>query len=239
LVWLTSCASAPETSDVPSVTDVLSRAVSAHGMDGLDSSRMAFTFRDRDYTIEMDGGSFVYTRSFTDSLGRAVRDELTNDGLKRYRHDTLQSLTPKDSAAYASSVNSVRYFFLLPYGLYDPAVNAELLDTVEIRGQAYNQVRISFEEDGGGEDFDDVYRYFFSVENGELDFLAYTFEAEEGGIRFREAINKRRVNGVLIQDYINYGLDGDDREINNIAERYQEGELPELSRIENTSVRIE
>ncbi|WP_157975890.1 DUF6503 family protein [Lewinella sp. IMCC34191] len=238
LVLFSTCAPSPEKAE-PSVTEVLDHAIRAHGMEAIDSIQLAFTFRERDYTIELEGGKYLYTRSFTDSLGQPVRDELSNAGLVRYRHDSLQPLTAKDSAAYAGSVNSVRYFFLLPYGLRDPAVIAELLDTVDIRGRAYNQVRVTFEEAGGGEDFEDVYHYFFNDDTGELDYLAYTFEAEDGGIRFREAINKRRVNGILVQDYINYGLDGDDRDIASIARRFEAGELPELSRIENTAVRVQ
>ncbi len=42
----------------------------------------------------------------------------------------------------------------------------------------------------------------------------------------------------LVQDYINFGVDGDDRDLDRIVERYNSGQLPELSRIENTAVRI-
>ncbi|PPK86355.1 hypothetical protein CLV84_3281 [Neolewinella xylanilytica] len=238
LGWLGSCAPSPETDANPEAK-VLARAVRAHGMEGFDSVQIHFTFRERDYGIEQRNGRFTYTRTFADSLGNAVRDVLTNEGLVRYRNDSVQTLTSKDSAAYAASVNSVRYFFVLPYGLSDPAVQARLLDTATIAGRAYDRVRITFDEEGGGEDHEDVYHYFFNQVTGELDYLAYTFEADEGGIRFREAVNKRRVDGVLVQDYVNYGLDGDDRGIDRIAERFLAGELPELSRIQNAAVRIQ
>ncbi len=193
-----SCAPSAQSSAEPEKAEaILSRAVNAHGMEGLDSTQMQFTFRDREYGIIRRGGTFRYTRSFSDSLGHSIRDVLTNDGLVRYQDDSLVVLTPKDSAAYASSVNSVRYFFQLPYGLSDPAVNAEFLDTQVIDDRVYDRVRVTFEEAGGGTDFEDVYHYFFSQQTGELDYLAYTFEAEEGGIRFRKAINQRTVNGVL------------------------------------------
>ncbi|THH41585.1 DUF6503 family protein [Neolewinella litorea] len=219
--------------------DVLERAVEAHGMSGFDSTQISFTFRERKYGIQTDRGRFTYTRSFTDSLGNAVRDVLTNEGLERFRNDSLLQLTAKDSTAYAASVNSVRYFFMLPYGLYDPAVNIELLETVTLEGKLYDRVRVTFDAEGGGTDHDDVYHYFFNRDTGELDYLAYTFEADDGGIRFRKAINKRKVGGVLVQDYINYGLDGDDRDIDAIGARFAAGELPELSVIENTAVRID
>lgn len=234
---------APAQNEEPPVAqqaeEVIQRAIAAHGMTDLDGRKLRFVFRERTYGIEMEGGRFRYTRSFVDSTGRAVRDELTNQGLRRFIQDGEVELSSKDSSAYAGSVNSVRYFFLLPYGLEDPAVRADFLDTVGIRGSVYDQVRVTFSAAGGGTDFEDVYHYFFDREGGELDYLAYTFETDGGGIRFREAINKRRIGDVLVQDYINYGLDGADRNIEDIARRYQAGELPELSRIENTAVRIE
>jgi hypothetical protein len=208
-------------------------------MQDLDRLALTFRFRDRDYGIETDGGRYRYTRSFRDSLGRSIRDELTNEGLSRMTDGQLVTLSTKDSLAFAESVNSVRYFFLLPYGLFDPAVRATALAPVTIRGEVYDRVRVTFTEAGGGTDYDDVYHYFFHQGTGELDYLAYSFSADEGGIRFREAINKRRVEGVLIQDYINYGTNGNDRDLSHIDRRFAAGELPELSRILSEDVRID
>ena len=237
-----TCAPAQEQEEEPPVAEqaagVIQRAIAAHGMTDLNGKRISFAFRERDYGIELQDGRYRYTRSFVDSTGQRVRDELTNEGLRRFRQDSAVGLSVKDSTAYAASVNSVRYFFLLPFGLEDPAVQAELLDTVGIGQSVYDRVRVTFSAQGGGTDHEDIYHYFFDREDGQLDYLAYTFETDGGGIRFREAINKRRVGDVVVQDYVNYGLDGADRDIATIARRYEAGELPELSRIENTSVRI-
>ncbi len=238
-MMLSTCADAPRPNAEGGAVGVIKRAVTTHGMDGFDEVRAEFTFREREYTIDRQGGTFRYSRGVTDSLGNRILDELTNDGLRRLRNDSLIALSPKDSAAYAGSVNSVRYFFMLPYGLYDPAVNTQLLEPTRIGNTAYDRVQVTFDPDGGGRDHDDVYQYFFNQETEELDFLAYTFEVDGGGIRFRQATNKRRVNGVLIQDYVNYGVDGEDRDIDGIEHRFSAGELPELSVIENTAVRID
>ena len=235
-----ACAPAPEeTGEISTpVQRVIDRAIQAHGMENFGNGSASFTFRDRHYEIERSNGTYAYTRSFTDSLGRHTVDVLRNEGLQRFRGDSLIELSSKDSAAYASSVNSVQYFFSLPYGLNDPAVNASLLDSVHIEGAWYDRVRVTFDQAGGGTDFEDVYHYFFQRGSGELDYLAYTFEADGGGIRFRKAVNQQRLNGVLVQDYINYGLDGDDRDIDSIAARFGRGELPELSLIENRDVEV-
>lgn len=219
---------------------VIDEAIAAHGMDRLDNFSASFRFRERQYTIERSqDGRFVYTRNFVDTLGASVIDSLTNDGLLRYVDGELFQVTDEDRVAYANSVNSVRYFFMLPYGLNDPAVQSELLSPTTIAGQAYNRLKVTFAPEGGGTDFDDVYHYFFNQETEELDYLAYAFEVNDGGIRFREAINRRRVGGVLIQDYSNYGVDGEDRDLADIDRRFENGELPLLSVIENTEVVIE
>ncbi|CAH1000510.1 hypothetical protein LEM8419_01663 [Neolewinella maritima] len=240
---LCTCGPAPADAEQEVVTaeGLIDRAIQAHGMERWDSLVSArFVFRERTYSVDNRQGRFAYTRTFLDSSGLTVRDTLSNDGLIRDQAGIRIPLSTKDSAAYAGSVNSVRYFFMLPYGLQDPAVRATLLDTVTIDDGLYHRVEVRFDEEGGGDGFDDVYHYFFRDDTGELDYLAYTFSDDDGGLRFRKAINKRRVGGVLVQDYINYGVDGqDDRAIDDVDERYRRGELPELSQIINTEVRIE
>lgn len=232
-LFILGCEEAP-----PTAREVIDRAVAAHGMTDFDSVGITFVFREREYEIRTEGERYTYGRQFRDSLGNDVSDRLDNDGLRRYVNDSLVRLTAKDSTAFAGSVNSVRYFVMLPYALGDPAVNTRLLDLVQIDAREYQRVEVTFDEAGGGQDFDDVYHYFFDKQTGEMDYLAYTFAVEGGGIRFREAINKRRVEGVLLQDYINYGLDGHDHSIDSVVALYRTGRLPELSRIENTRVTV-
>ena len=43
------------------------------------------------------------------------------------------------------------YFFQLPRPLQDPAVNAELLNSVVIEGNPYWTLKITFDQEGGGE----------------------------------------------------------------------------------------
>ena len=233
-------AAATPAREVPSVqrNKIIERAIAAHGMESMDEVTITFDFRNRLYGIKTNMGEYRYSRAFIDSTGRAVTDELTNDGLQRLVEGEAEQLSAKDSTAVAGSVNSVRYFFMLPYVLDDPAVMVEAMDTVMIDGGTYEQLEVRFSAAGGGEDFEDVYRYFFNADNGELDYLAYSFDVNEGGIRFRKAINQRRVGGILVQDYENYGIDGDDRDLSDIAGRYSRGALPLLSLIENTEVTV-
>ena len=71
-----------------------------------------------------------------------------------------------------------------------------------------------------------------------MDYMAYLYHTDGGGLRFREAINQRRVEGVLVQDYINYKPADESIDINTIDELFEAGELEELSRIINEQVQI-
>ena len=71
-----------------------------------------------------------------------------------------------------------------------------------------------------------------------MDYLAYLYHTDGGGMRFREAINPRRVNNMLIQDYINLKPEDEGIDIMTIDELYNQGELIELSRIINEKVTI-
>ena len=46
--------------------------------------------------------------------------------------------------------------------------------------------------------------YWFNKQSFTVDYLAYEFHVDGGGIRLREAINPRMVNGIRFVDYKNY-----------------------------------
>jgi len=64
-----------------------------------------------------------------------------------------------------------------------------------------------------------------------VDYLAYSYHVNGGGVRFRSAYNSREVDGVRFQDYINYKHDST-TPVEEMDEYYLKGELKELSKIE-------
>ena len=77
-------------------------------------------------------------------------------------------------------------------------------------GVPYHRVKVTFRQEGGGRDWEDVFMYWFRMDTNAMDYLAYAFgqgPGEEPGTRFREAYNVRRVNGVRMADYRNYTVD--------------------------------
>ena len=107
---------------------------------------------------------------------------------------------------YHRSINAVHYFSILPYGLNDKAVNKTYLGDVDIKGKPYYKIEVTFDKEGGGEDYDDVFVYWINKDTHEADYLAYSYNEgpKDIGMRFREAYNRREVNGLSFTDYNNY-----------------------------------
>ena len=237
LISIAVACSAP----APTAQEVVDKAISQAGVDKLKNGEASFTFRDIDYTYMMHGGDFIYTRTQKDSLGNQVKDVLDNEGLFRYINDSLVTLEEEKRAAYTSSVNSVIYFAFLPFRLNDAAVNKSYVGEVEINDTNYHKIKVTFDAEGGGEDFEDVFYYWFDTEDYSMDYLAYSYnEEDEGtGMRFRIAYNSRKVNGVTIQDYRNLKPKVKDSiPLEQIDQAYQDGKLEEISLIELEDVVI-
>ncbi len=219
--------------------EIIIESIEAHGGDRYDEHDISFDFRNRSYRSKRAYGDFQYERIFQDSLSRTVRDVLTNEGLTRFIDDEEVTLTAKDSAAYANSVNSVIYFALLPYFLTDPAVFTEYIGTSEIKGEIYDKVKVTFSENQGGKDFEDQFIYWFHQKTKTMDYLAYNYQTDGGGARFRAAYNKRREGGIRFADYENYKPNPETMNINSFDSLYDNGLLEKLSLIENTNIKVQ
>ena len=198
-----------------------------------------FDFRDRHFTATRDGGRFRYERLSTDSTGADVRDVLTNDSLYREVDGERVALDEEERQGINSGVNSVVYFALLPYFLNDPAVEKRYLGEATVEGEPYEKVEVTFEEEGGGEDYQDRYVYWFHRDRHTMDYLAYSFEVNGGGTRFREAVNARTVGGVRFADYRNGGADTLGTPIHRYDELLAADQIDPISEIvlENVEVR--
>ncbi len=217
-------------SQAPTADAIIQKSIKAHGGKNYQKKAFAFDFRDKHYSYENKKGQYRYTRSFSSTEGD-VLDVLTNDGFTRTINVKTVTLAPEKAKAYSNSVNSVIYFAMLPYFLNDPAVHAELLGETQIKGQNYYKIRVTFSQDGGGTDHDDIYVYWIHTDSYQVDYLGYSYHVNGGGVRFRSAYNKRKVDGVLFQDYINYKHDKS-TPVTSLDELYERGGLQELSRIE-------
>lgn len=206
-------------------------AIDAHGGSAYSAAHVQYVFRDREYELFRRGGAYRYERRF-EQEGSAVRDILSNESFIREIDGQPVAIADSFAFKYSNSVNSVHYFAQLPYGLNDPAVNKKYLGKIELKGKTYHKVEIKFQEEGGGKDFDDVFVYWIDAETFYVDYLAYSYETDGGGLRFREAYNPRTVAGIRFQDYVNYKADVKAWTVQELDRAFEEGALVELSRIE-------
>lgn len=228
---------APLTSEAKA-RDIISKAMDAHGSGLVDSSDIAFDFRGRHYRSQRQGSQFRYERAFVDSTGAQVLDLLTNDGLSRAVDGQPVALSAKDSLAYAESVNSVLYFTLLPYFLRDDAVQPTYLGEASIKGEPYHKVKVTFRQEGGGTDYEDEYIYWIHRDRHSMDYLAYNYQVNGGGARFREAYQVREVAGLRVADYRNYKPEPLSMAVASFDSLFEAGALKLLSAIEVENVKV-
>jgi len=221
-----------------SAQEIVDRSIEVSGgVEAYEQSTIAFNFRGRDYISEIRGRKKILKRiQKNDTLN--LLDLLSPSGFQRFDNDSLVSLNDSLSVTYGNSVNSVHYFSKLPYGLNDAAVNKELLGETVVKGKQYFKVKVTFNQEGGGDDFDDTYVYFFNKENFKADYLAYDFHVNGGGIRFREAYNERYINGIRFVDYNNMKPINEDVSVLQVDSLFNNNELELLSKIELTDIKV-
>ena len=221
-----------------SAQQIIDKTIEKAGGNRYENADIQFTFRDIDYTSHRKNGLFELTRGFADSVGK-VKDVLTNSGFSRLINSEKVILADSTAGKYSNSVNSVHYFVQLPYGLNDAAVQKELVGETEIKGKEYYTIKVTFDQEGGGEDHDDVYMYWINKENFTMDYFAYKFYTGEGGIRFREAYNPRTIGGIRFVDYRNYKIEPwESVDLRDLGELFNEGKLELLSDIKTENILV-
>ncbi|MBT8239082.1 MAG: deoxyribose-phosphate aldolase [Croceitalea sp.] len=216
---------------------IVDKAISASGGERYQNTIVRFRFRDFIYESEVIDGKKILRRIGATDFTEVI-DVKSPDGFKRYVNDSLVVVADSMAIKYANSINSVHYFTRLPYGLNDAAVMKELLGEVQLKNQDYYKVKITFKEDNGGDDFEDIYIYWFDKQTYKPDYLAYQFYTEGGGQRFREAYNERHVNGIRFVDYKNYKTKDNTTKIVLIDSLFENGALELLSKIELTEIEV-
>lgn len=218
---------------------IIDKTIENAGGKKYDNAAIQFTFRGTQYNSSRNNGQFELSRSFTDSLGD-IKDVLNNDGFERFVNGEKMNLPDSTATKYANSVNSVHYFAELPYGLNEAAVEKELVDTTEINGKKYYEVKVTFKQEGGGVDHGDIYMYWISQKDFTVDYFAYKYYTGKGGIRFRTAYNPRMVNGIRFADYKNYKAEPwKSVEVQDLDEMFEAGKLELLSDIKTEDVSVE
>jgi len=199
-----ACTAAKEELDAD---QVINKAILEHGGIRYDNMSVEFDFRDRHFKALIKNGKYVYESTFQSEDGW-VKDVYQNDSFKRIVNEKEIELNIQNRADFQNATNSVIYFALLPFHLDDPVINRQLMRSVRIKGEPYFKVEVTF-GDGGGERFENAYIYWIHKEHFTVDFFAYSFNVNGGGVRFREATDVQIVEGIRFQNYNNYTIEED------------------------------
>ncbi len=217
--------------------EIIQKALHQSGFDK-SSFSVDFDFRDYHYTLIRKPSFYSFSRS-TIQKDVEVKDVMTSSKpLQRFLDGKVIQLSDSLQRVYSNSLNSVMYFFQLPKPLQDTAAINELVGAVVIHGETYWTLKVTFKEEGGGEDFQDEYRYWINQKNYEIDYLAYNYLTDGGGTRFRRAVNKRKIEGIFFQDYVNYKPFQKFEQLDSLPSLFEQEELEQVSLIENKNIRV-
>ncbi len=218
--------------------DIVDKAIAQAGGERYYNSKIEFDFRDRNYCAIRDEADFKLERQmYKDSV--VTTDILSNSYFLRLENEEQIQLADSTITKLSNSVNSVHYFSVLPYGLNDEAAKKTYLGEVTIKDKTYHKIEVSFSEEGGGTDFDDVFLYWIDIKTYHVDYLAYEFHVNGGGMRFREAFNERTVNGIRFVDYKNYKPIDTNTKLYELDALFESSGLKLLSKIELENVKVE
>lgn len=209
---------------------IIDKTISLSGANKVSNSQITFKFRDKSYNAIRKNGNYILNRVFkTDDS--TVKDVLSNNGFVRYIDSLPFTVIDSMATKYSRSINSVHYFSVLPFGLNDKAVQKKLLSSSIIKGKEYYKVEVSFSEDGGGEDFEDVFIYWIGKDNFLIDYLAYSFHTDGGGKRFRAIKEDHFKKGIRFVDYYNYKPLSKEASLVNLDKYFEGKQLKKVSEI--------
>ncbi|RNC79816.1 MAG: deoxyribose-phosphate aldolase [Winogradskyella sp.] len=241
LVLVFNCKNEIKTSKPLTANEIVDKSIDVSGgivYDTVAAVIINFDFRSLGYrSVYSSEGKVLRRHIFKEE--DTILDFLKGNQFQRYINKIPVKVPDSMIPRYSASVNSVHYFSVLPYGLNDKAVNKELIGEEQIKANNYYKVKVTFDEEGGGEDFEDVFIYWINKKTYKADYLAYSYnEDDDVGMRFREAYNERYVKGLRFVDYNNYKSEDESVSLLELGNAFDTNKLKLLSMIELENVDV-
>lgn len=236
VLFLVSCTSPKKELTAQQIID---KTILYSGADKVANSEITFNFRDKKYWAYRNDGEFRLGNQFTER-SENYTDIVSNNGFQRLFNGKDMKAPDSLAIKFSNAVNSVHYFSVLPYGLNDKAVKKRLLPSSTVKNKEYYKVEITFKEDGGGEDFEDVFIYWIGKNDFLIDYLAYSYHTNGGGKRFRVLKEQCSKNGIRFVDYHNYKPKNNKVNLIDLDKAFENNQLKKISEIvlEDIEVKI-
>lgn len=220
-----------------SAQEIIDASIRVSGVDKIANATLSFNFRDTFYVASRNNGRFELNRFFIKN-NDTINDVLSNAGFKRIKNSKPLQIQDAMAIKFSESVNSVHYFSILPYGLNDRAVQKKLLGEVKIKEDNYYKIEITFSKENGGVDYDDIFIYWIKKQNFKIGFVAYKYNTNGGGMRFREVRKEHLISGISLVDYNNYKPKNSFVKLNDLDRIFQKDELEKISEIKLEDIKI-
>ena len=157
------------------VLQIINNAIEAAGGDIIANSSIHFQFRDYYYRAKRTKDIRILERCA--DVECQIQQDVVNENGEFVRFRESEPIPTPDSmkTRYSNSINSVHYFSVLPYGLNDGAVNKTYIDEKIINKEPYYRIKVTFNQENGGDDFQDEYLYWIHKNTYKVDYLAYNY----------------------------------------------------------------
>ena len=219
---------------------IINKSIEVSGGERFRNSTVDFLFRKRTYRAIRYQNYFLLTRTTIDANDTIVDVLNSHAEFSRFINQRKIEIHDTMASKYKSSVNVVHYFSVLPYGLNDAAVKKSFLDKVKINNAEYYKIKVTFDVEGGGEDYDDVFIYWINTNTFKADYLGYSYAETDGiGYRFREALNERYIEGIRFVDYNNYKPKNKTDNVEVLDSLFVHSQLKLLSKIELENIKVD
>lgn len=230
-LFITYCAS-------PNPDEIVNEAIKSSGWNAFKNNDIEFDFRGVHFKVFHNNGRFIYEKIFLDTTQGIIREGMTNDSTYKELNGLEILLEEAQKEKIRSSINQVVYFNLLPYKLNDTSVNKIFAGESVIKGKDYYKIKVTFDEKGGGDDYNDWFIYWFEKDTKSMDYFAYYYHTNGGSSRFRSVKKQHNVNGFVFYDWENFTSDEIGDEIENYDQYYSAGKLKKVSDIELKNIEV-
>ncbi len=185
----------------------------------------------------MDGDEWAYTVS---GKSRGSHQEVisTHDRLTVWRDGSEVPVAADREQGFRDWAMARVYFCFLPFRLNDPSVLKQDLGLVDWDGRSLHKVKVTFEA-GSSTDAGDQYMYWFDPETARLEYLAYSYDDNGGGLRFRRAVRHRRIGGLLFFDQENFGADGPGLSVDMIDAAFVRDSMRHVSTVRLEEIQVQ